>query len=232
MKKIAGALMFLTLNSVANAVDTPPERSLDRVDFQLSAKQWVSTQTALLTVSLNATLTNADLVKARTDIMAKLANIAPGEWHLTQFDRSQDGSGLEKLAVQAQARVAQNALTLVYQKAKSVSKPGENYQISAIEFKPSLEETEQVRTQLREKLYQQVQDELTRINKLYEGQRYSVNNLVFVEGDDLSQVKPLYQTRSMVNTMVASVASPALTVSNELMMSVLVQVASNRQQGN
>ena len=78
---------------------------MDKVLFQISARQWVSTQSALLTVNINATLNNADLVKARADIMNNLNTIATGEWQLTQFDRSQDSSGLEKLYVAAQARI-------------------------------------------------------------------------------------------------------------------------------
>ena len=232
MKKTASALAFLAVGSIVNAADLPlPAQQLDIVNFQMSAKQWVNTQTALLTVTLNATLGNSDLVKARADIMAKLTKIAPGDWHLTRFDRSQDGSGLEKLDARAEARVAQNALTQVYVNAKSVSKPGESYQIGAIEFKPSLEETEQARVQLRECLYQQAQEELARLNKLYTTQQYSLNNLVFVEGDDNTSVKPDFQTR-VVNAMATGSGARAVTVSNELMITALVQVASNRLQGN
>ncbi len=231
MKKIAGMLFVMGLSPLSYGVDFPQELVLDTVVFQMAAKQWVSTQTALLSVTINATLSNADLVKARADIMTKLVKIAGGEWHLTQFDRSQDSSGLEKLYVQAQARVAQGSLTNIYQNAKSVSKPGATYEIGSVEFKPSLDEVQQVRTQLREKLYQQVLDELTRMNKIYTNQTYSVSNLVFAEGDG---VQPLpqqkgYQTPAMMNAMVMP-AGGTMAVSNELTMTATVQAASNRQQ--
>ena len=133
MKKIAGIFAALVFSFAASAMEasTQPELILDTVVFQVAAKQWVGTQTALLTVSINATLTNADLIKARKDIMDKLVKIAPGEWHLTQFDRSQDNSGLEKLYVQAEARIPQSSLTSVYQNAKSVSLPGASYNIAS-----------------------------------------------------------------------------------------------------
>ena len=232
MKKIAAALTIIAFSSIVNANDLPSERALDIVDFQLSAKRWVSTQTALLTVNLDATLGNADLVKARADIMTKLAKIAVGEWHLTQFDRSQDASGLEKLNAQAQARVSQSSLTLVYQNAKTVSKPGESYQINTIEFKPSQEEIQHVRIRLREELYQQVQDELTRINHIYSEQHFTLNNLFFSEGVDANQPKPAYQSRTMMSPMATETTLPTLSVSNELIMTAVVQVASNRQREN
>lgn len=232
MKKIAGLLSVVLLNSMGNAAGTPPELVLDTVDFQVAAKQWVSTETALLTVKINATLSNADLVKTRADIMEKLSKIAAGEWHLTQFDRSQDSSGLEKLYVQAQIRAAQSSLTNIYQNAKSVSKPGASYVVGSIEFTPSVDEIQKVRVQMRERLYQQVLDELVRLNKVYKGQNYSVNMLVFAEGDGTPTPLPsrAYRTQEMINTVAMPAAAPTLSVSNELTMTAMVQAASNRQQ--
>ncbi len=227
MNKTMNIISCLLLGSFMHAADATCFLPLDTVDFQVSTKQWVSTQTALLTVHLNATLDNADLVKARADIMDKLSKIAVGEWHLTAFDRSQDGSGLEKLSVQAEARIAQSGLTAVYEHAKSVSKPGANYSVDSIEFKPSLEEMQQVRTALRERLYQQARDELARINKVYTGQQFTLNQLVFVEGTEPPEPKVL----GMMTAMAARSSAPALTVSQELTMTAWVQVAANRQPG-
>lgn len=222
--------LFVTLLLCSNvyAADVPVDALLDKVAFQVSAKQWVTTQTALLTVTINATLSNSDLVKVRTDIMSNLAKIAQGEWHIIQFDRSQDSSGLEKLNVVAQVRMDQHNLTNVYLTAKSVSKPGANYQIGSIEFKPSLAETQLVRVQLRERLYQLVNDELIRINKVYNTQKFSLNSLVFLEDGAEIQTK-VPQAREMM--MVAGASNAALTLSNELMITAVVEVASNRISG-
>jgi len=59
MKKIAGIFAALVFSFAASAMEasTQPELILDTVVFQVAAKQWVGTQTALLTVSINATLT-------------------------------------------------------------------------------------------------------------------------------------------------------------------------------
>ncbi|MGL5742848.1 MAG: hypothetical protein ACRCXC_10075 [Legionella sp.] len=224
-------LMIVTPFAFAADVLPPPQPQLvlDKIDFQLSAKQWVTTQTALLGVNINVTLTSADLVKARVDIMDRLNKIAKGDWQLTQFDRSQDSSGMEKLFVQAQARVNQDALTDIYKNAKAVSLPGAQYEVSSVDFKPSFDETQNVLMQVRQRLYQQVNDELARINKAYPAQSYSVSNITFVEGNNPSQPVPLQA--KMMNTMAvgAAAASPALTVSNELIMTAIVEVASNRK---
>lgn len=230
MKQVAGMLALMALSPIALAEDVVPQLVLDKVVFQVSAKEWVTTQTALLNVTINVTLNNADLVRARADIMDSLNKVAKGDWHLLQFDRSQDNSGLEKLYVQAQARVDQSALTDIYQNAKSVSMPGANYQISGVEFKPSLEETQQVKAKVREKLYQQINDELARMNKAYPAQHYSVSNLIFVQGDNVVQPQA-YEAKQM-NVMAMASAPAPLTVSNELVLTAMVEAASNRQQGN
>lgn len=225
MKKIAGMLFLSLLSPVSMAGHMP----LDKVMFQISAKQWVSTQSALLTVNVNATLNNADLVKARSDIMDHLNKIAIGEWHVTRFDRSQDSSGLEKLYVEAQTRVPQSSLTSIYQNAKGVSRPGATYSINGIEFKPDLQEIQQVKAQLREKLYQQVNDEMSRLNKTYSSQHYTVNQLLVIDGD-MPQQTDLQSKRMNVEMLAAAAPMAApVAVSNELVMSALVVAASNRQ---
>lgn len=231
---VAKILVLVVISPFTFAADAvlPPQLILDKVLFQVSAKQWVTTQSALLRVHVNVTLSNADLVKARSDIMERLKKIAAGDWHLIAFERSQDSSGLEKLYVQAQARVPQTALTDVYQNAKSVSIPGAQYEVANIEFKPSLEETQAVLAKVREQLYQQVNDEVARLNKVYPTQNYSVNHLVFVSGNTpVAQTTRAYQAKEM-NTMVMSagaVPSSDIAVSNELMLTAVVEAASNRK---
>lgn len=229
MKKYAGMLALMSVSSLALADVFPPQMVLDKVVFQISAKQWVTTKTALLNVNINVTLNNADLVKARSEIMDSLNKIAAGEWHLIEFDRSQDSSGLEKLYVQAQARIDQATLTDIYQNAKNVSTPGTKYEVSGVEFKPSLEETQAVRVKIREQLYKEVNEEVVRMNKVYPNQNYSLNNLVFVEGGDgIVQPQPrAYQAKEM-NALAVSGAPAALTVSNEITLTAMAEAASNR----
>lgn len=235
MKTTTGMLLcILSMNVSADSIPFPLEVPLDKIAFQVSAKQWVTTKTALLSVNVNATLTDSDIVKTRTEIMDTLGKIAQGEWHLLQFDRSQDSSGLEKLYVQAQLRVDQSNLTNIYKTAKDLSKPGANYEIGSIDFKPGLDEVQAVQAQLREALYQKANDELARMNKVYATQHYTINNLVFIDGDSPPPVMPMAKMQAQeANYTMMAAAAPAggsIAVSNELTLSAIVQAASNRQQ--
>lgn len=232
MKKLAGMLALITMGPISYADNLMTKPMLDKVLFQMAEKQWVTTQTALLSVSINVTLDSPDLVKARSAIMDSLNQVAKGDWHLVEFDRSQDSSGLEKLFVQAQARVDQSVLTNIYQNAKSVSAPGAKYEVSGVEFKPSLEEVQTIRAKVREQLYQKVNDEMARINKVYPGQHYSVSRLVFIEGEGVPQPQTTAYRAKEMNVMAMAAASAPLTVSNEIVLTAMVEAASNRQQGN
>lgn len=228
MKKTALVLLGL-LGAPLAVADNCPDATcliLDKVAFQVSARQWVSTDTALLSVSANVALSHPDVVQVRADIMKKLANIAAGDWHVTQFERREDNSGLEKLFVMAEARIPQANLTGIYQKAKDNSKPGLTINISGVEFKPGLEEFQKIKTSLRERLYQQVTEELSRLNKVYPNQQYTLNSLSFMEGEG----EPQFKAKQMNVMTAAATPAPAadMSVSNEIVMTAVVEVASNR----
>lgn len=230
MKKIISFVVLSIFGYSAIASTIPVEAILDKVAFQVSAKDWVSTESALLKININATLNNADLVKARAEILENLNKITKGEWHLTQFDRSEDNSGLEKLFVMAEAKVPQADLTDVYTNAKNVSKPGATYEVSAIDFKPGLVEIEKVKANLRQMIYKKINDELAAVNASFNKQQYSLNRVVFYENEEAFESR-VPQGKMMMNTMVMAAArAPApLAVSNEVILHAYVELAANRQ---
>lgn len=207
------------------------QQPLDKVSLVFNAQRWVQTDTAVLQVTINATLTKSSLVEMRSQIMANLNKIAKGDWHITNFNRSQDSSGLEKLYVNAQARINQSLLTNVNANAKQISKPGVSYRINNIDFSPSDADVQQVKQQVRQDLYKKIQDELNVLNKQYEDQKYSVFRVYFTSPDTANQ---MYQNRQpyakkMVNFVAEASAAPAVSVSNKVKLSAVVTLASNRE---
>ena len=230
MKKVIASMMLVFFSSLTHAEGF----NLDKVNFQMAAKQWVTTQTALLSVSINVALSNTDTVKVRDEIMNNLNKIAQADWQITQFDRSEDNSGLEKLFVAAQARVLQTGLKNIYQSAKAVSKPGATYEVNGIEFKPSVEEIQQVKAQLRDKLYQQINEEIGRLNNVFGSQKYTLNDLIFYGNEEELLAARAYQPRVM-NVMaekLSTSSAPAVSISNELILKAFVVLASTRQGEN
>ena len=221
-----GCLVSAMLLSPAFA-DNENVLTLDKVSFELSAKRWVSSDTAQLTVAINASLNALDLLKVRTDMLAKLGKIVAGDWHITRFERYQDSSGLEKLDVLAQIRVKQSALNHVYDAVKSLSKAGETYSVSGIEFKPGLEETEEAKGSLRQELNKKILAELAQLNQGFSEQHFTISAVTYLEA-------PLEPSPSRNPTMLAVSSDRAgsqapLKVSNELIMTAVVEAGSVRK---
>ena len=150
MKKIICLFASIFLMTVMVTAKPLQAQKLDRVQMMLSAEKWVTTTTAKIEVTINATLTQTSLVQMRRQILQNLNTIAKGEWHIVQFNRRQGSSGLENLYVNATVRVAQVLLSGVYDLAKKVSKPGVQYKVTNIDFSPSFKDVKRVEKAVRE----------------------------------------------------------------------------------
>ncbi len=218
------AIMFFLIPVFATAA--PLEPLLNAVTLQFSAEQWVSTKTALVTIGVNASVNDQGLDKIQSNVTTQLNQIAKGEWHLVSFNRSLDQSGLERIQISAQARLSSADLGGLRDKAKAVSKPGETFTLDNVEFTPSDLELRVANTALRQDIYQQIQQEMTNLNKLYPDQKYYLHNLNFIN-DMTFQPQP----QAMVYMKVAGAASNninnnAVAVGAKLKISATVVFAS------
>lgn len=231
MRKISLIIILMILFYSVHANNVNSTVPLDKIIFPLSAQQWLNTDTAVLSVNLNVTLNNSDIVQARKEIMANLSKICVGEWHIMQFKRSQDNSGLEKLFVQARIRAAQNNLNAVFQHAKAVSKPGATYEIANIEFIPSFEDIQKLKAKLREIIYQQAQYELNKINQIYSTQKYSLYSLKIIEHTPIAQPQalPLAAQNTMLMRASPSNDASSMAVGNKITLHAIIEAASDRK---
>lgn len=212
---------------VSNAVVMSPiqplqQPILNQVEYQTGVEGWVASDTADVVVNVSASLTEDQLAKAHSDILGKLNDIAKADWHITQFNRNANQSGLEQLQVVADARLPESALINVRSAAKKISKEGETFTIGDINFAPALADTIAERETLREQIYQNIQKELVTLNKIYPNQHFVVHEINFRE-DMMPQ--PM-----MARAMVATAGENApLNVQNKLVMTANVSLASVNQ---
>ncbi len=145
--------------------------SLNQVNYAVSAEQWVSSDTARVIVGVNANLNNAALDHFQEKMNQNLASLAKdASWHLTQFDRNEDSSGLEQVTAQAEARIPNAKLAGLRVKAESLSQPGSKYRIIDIQYGPSDEDLQTAKQALRAQVYSSIAREIKTLNKLYSGQ--------------------------------------------------------------
>jgi len=202
--------------------DTNVEALLNSVTLQLNAEQWVTTKTALVTVGINASVSDNDLGKTQTQILDKLKQMAgDADWHMVSFERSLDQSGLEKIQASAQARLASAELAGLRDKVKAISKPGVTFTLDNVQFIPSEDEMRDANTALRNRIYQQAKTELDQLNKLYPEQKYYLHQVNFI-----SEFIPRPMAANAMVMQVKMAAPAALEVGDKLRLSATVILSS------
>lgn len=192
-------LVCVFSSPLAFAGNNGAESLLNKVKFRLNAEQWVASQTALVTVGLNAGVSDAGMASIQAEVIKKLNQIASqAQWHVVSFTRSLDQSGLEKVQISAQARLPSSALPTLRDKAKALSKPGETFTLDNVQFTPSEDEIRAANIQLRSNLYTQAKEELDRVNKAYPEQKFYIHDVDFMEGMPPGPMpQPMYMTANM-----------------------------------
>lgn len=225
MKKVAGLFLGLFLSLPAWA-EINLEPLLNKVSLQLQAEQWVTTKTALLSVGINASVSDQGIEKIQNEVMQKLNQLSSkGEWHIVSFDRQLDKSGLESIQMMAQVRLPQTDLANLRDKAKAISKPGETFTIDNVQFTPSNEEVRQAEMNLRNNLYSQAKTEIDNLNKLYPEQKYYLHQINFISSP--VEPAPMLMSNEMVQNAVArTTRAPALSVGGKQVMQATVVLAS------
>lgn len=221
MKKgiIAALFLLMGMSQLGYAEAKPPP--INQIQMQLTLEEWAKTSTAKVIVNVAAMLNQGGLATTQKTINNKLSRISSkGEWHITNFNRYKDSSGLERVNISAQARLPEAELPGLRSRANKISRPGEKFTIGAVDFTPSLADVERTRKALREKMYQQIGVELAKINKSYGTQKFFVHGVNFIPG---SQPVPMQkmQTR-MFAAAEAAPAARALTISDKVVVNAVV----------
>ncbi len=232
MKKLAVAVLACLLSFPAWA-DINIDGLINKVTLPLQAEQWVTTQTALVNVMVNAAVTDQGMERMQDDILQQLKRLSDkGEWHIVSFDRQQDKSGLESVQILAQARLQQADLGNLRAKAKSISKPGVTFTIYSVQFTPSEDELRQANTALRNNIYQQAKAEIDTLNKTYPDQKYYLYQINFFTSEmpmPMAQNTLFGKQRMDAMVSVAGSVAPApqsLSVGNKLQLQASVIIAS------
>ena len=189
-------LGFCVFNLSTMAMADTCTQPLPQVTLQLTAEQWVTTQTAKIVVALDASLTKEQLSVAQENINQALKKISPeGEWHITEFNRNASKANLEQLHVVAEARLPNKALPGLRDRANKLSHEGQIYTIEEITYNPTIPEISTTYNQLRMQIYRQAKEELARLNDTFSQPTYTLYSINFAGLITLSA--PVYKTNTM-----------------------------------
>lgn len=172
-------LAVLAVPVVSAQTVVPPV--LDSVSFNLSAEDWVRSDTAMVTLTVdlagsgNSGTVRSDVLKAISGISSK------AQWRVVAISPQSDSAGLERWQAQLQARLPEDELSALSERATKASKPGLQVRVAQIAFDPTLAETEAVRAGLRDRIYADVDAEVKRLNKAFPGRNYRAGDISFSE---------------------------------------------------
>lgn len=210
------SMVFFSTMSFA---DGAPIR-LNKVSLQFQAQQWVSTKTAKVIVGVNATAANKTISALRERILKQLSKLDVAQkWHVINFNRSEDQSGLIRLRMQLSARIPNDQLAKLMQQLKSFTQAGRQYRILAVDFAPGFQTIERAKANLRQKIYQKIKQEMVKLNQIYSKQHFFVYRIRFLT------LTPIAATMTSFRTPQTLVKS-RLSVSNRMQLGAQVVLAS------
>jgi len=222
---LALCLPLLLLTSPVSAQVPPPV--MDQVVLDLTAEDWVGTETARVTVSADAAATGADAGSQRADLLKAVDGLAPdADWRVVGFDRSTDQAGLERWRAVAEARLAETALGGLADKARQASRPGLQLRVASIEFTPTLGETEAARARLRAEIYGKAASELKALEQSFPGRKFRMGNIDFVDQPPMANARKAREDMpSMAMTAAPAHESP-VNVSEKLVIRARVVLSA------
>jgi hypothetical protein len=220
----SGFLSFILLASTSQVFADDNSYLLNKINLQLKAEQWVTTQTALVHVAVNATVNTQGIEKVQSSVMQHLSSLSQkADWHITSLNRQQEKSGLESVQIYIEARLPQSELNALRDKAKSISHPGETFTIDSIEFTPSDEELKQANINLRNNIYNQAKNEIDSLNKLYPDQKYYLHSIDFMSSPGPMPVAAAYMKADSMNM---APRSAPLSVGNKQELMAIISISS------
>lgn len=222
MKKYLLSLFIIFYSAMAFA-DVDYGSLLNKVSLNLHSQQWVTTKTALVIVGINAAVADQGIANVQATVLNKLKQLSDkGEWHVMSFNRQQDQSGLESIRITAQARLPQDQLSGLRDKAKSITKPGETYNIDDVQFIPSDEELKQAMISLRNDIYTQAKNEIEALNKTYPDQKYYVYSIDF----GIQPSAPMAANMMAMEKSSLRMAAAPIAVGNKMELQATVVIAA------
>jgi hypothetical protein len=211
MKRILFVIALLLIGSNVRAEDMP--RPDDRVIFDVSGEDWVMTKTAHVSINVEAAVSDKNAGTMRGDMVKAVNDLAKSDWRLTNFNRSQDQTGLERWSASFEARLPENTLNGLGDSVKKASKPGLQLSVGDIDFSPTLEEMEAARGGLRTKIYKEVNDQLAALNAAMPGRTYRIAMINFTGNSDEPGPMPMPRVvrgqANMVMQTAAMASAPA-----------------------
>lgn len=242
---LAAALTGTLAVTPATAQDRPPSQPLvlqvnadgeqptDQIVLRLESEGWVETKTARVVAVVQTVISGDSAQSEARGVPAILEDLAKqGDWRVVHFDRRRDASGLERWRITAEARLPEAALAGLYDRAKSISKPGRQVDVAQIDFTPTLAEREETAARLRADIYRRARAEAEAVSVIWPTRGFRVQRVDF--DSDGGQPRPMPMVQRMAASAPAEKADfgggESNAVTERMVVGATVVLAAGRPQ--
>ncbi len=150
---------------------------MDDINLSFTVEDWINSNTAEVTMTVNASTEGQDGLDLRTEIKEALETLVDTEWRFIDISRNTGRSGLEEWNVMAQARVEEKDLNNLPSRAKELGRKGLQYRVGNVDFTPTKEQFEDLYRDLRSKINGLISEELSTLNTELSGRKWRVGGV-------------------------------------------------------
>ncbi|HYC02289.1 MAG TPA: hypothetical protein VED40_03300 [Azospirillaceae bacterium] len=196
--------------------------TMDQVTVQLTQEDWVRTETARVTLVVDAVGNGGSV---RDEVLKAAAGVSDrAEWRIVSFDRRQDEAGLDKWQAVLETRLPEASLGGLEERARKASRAGLQMRVAGVDFTPTVAEIEAARSRLRAQIYARVTEELKSVNAQFPGRAFRVAQVNF-EAHPASVPPPHYakaERMAMAAAPMENGAAPAMDVAQKITLTAHV----------
>lgn len=182
----------------------------DTITLQLRDEVTVTNDTVRMTVPIVA-LIDGDTAEEtiRSDIRAALAKFIPGaEWQFNSIYRSPDGTGHERMQLNAVARVSERENNRLEQRAKEASRTGLQINPPNVDSTIPASKLEEAEAKLRISLVKKAVQEQAALTEAA-GRKYRLHSLNFLNTGDVGQRKSPHLNATVASSYGSGFATEA-----------------------
>lgn len=147
---------------------------MDNISLSFTVEDWINSNTAEVTMTVNASTEGQDGLDLRTEIKEALESLVDTEWRFIDINRSTGRSGLEEWHVTAQARVEEKDLNNLPSRAKDLGRKGLQYRVGNVDFTPTKTQFEDLYRHLRSKINELIKTELSTLETELPGRKWRI----------------------------------------------------------
>lgn len=179
MKKLNIILLTLSFIPAISFAKDHDCSKLDTLNYTITSEKTIKANDAAVIVELNATIVPDDLSKVQQQTKEALNKITnTKDWDTYSYTQNKTPNDLINVDILFKNRLTSDQINNLTTKLPSLSSNGKKYQISSIDYKPTLEQIENTKNDLRLEMLAEAKEQTKNLNQKFD-EKYTIHNITF-----------------------------------------------------